>query len=257
MSHKMYFSHARTVEWCSDVARIAAEHPAIVSGNVELFVIPTYLSVPAAIDLLGSLALVGAQDLSTEDTGAFTGEVSGAEIAELGCRVVEVGHAERRRMFGETDEIVGLKTAAALRNGLDPVLCVGEVEQGRAEEAVAECIRQIESALAPSRRAGNGGRVLVAYEPHWAIGASEPASAGHIRTVCSALRDHLRTLPDFPASAVIYGGSAGPGLLSEIADGVDGLFLGRFAHDVESLTAILDEAGDAASGQGHIDSLGT
>lgn len=257
VSHKMYFSHARAAQWCREVAGIAREHRAIVGGDVQLFVIPTYLTVPAALDVLGPLALVGAQDLSTEDTGAFTGEVSGAEIAELGCAVVEVGHAERRKLFGETDDIVAQKTDAALRNGLDPVLCVGEPDQTSQAEAIRVCIGQIDSALAPSRRAGRRGRIIVAYEPHWAIGAPEPASADHIRRVCSALRDHLGTLDDFPGSAVIYGGSAGPGLLRLIADGVDGLFLGRFAHDAESLRVILDEAADAASDPRLIDSVGT
>lgn len=246
VSHKMYFSHARTVEWCRSVAAIAGEHPAITDGTVELFVIPTYLSVPAALDTLGSVALVGAQDLSTEDSGAFTGEVSGAEIAELGCRVVEVGHAERRRLFGETDEIVAQKTDAALRNGLDPVLCIGEAVRTTTDAAIAACITQIDSALEPSRVARHGGRVIVAYEPHWAIGAPEPASADYIGIVCSALRDYVRALAGFPGSAVIYGGSAGPGLLTTIADSVDGIFLGRFAHDPGAVREILDEAADAA-----------
>jgi triosephosphate isomerase len=251
----MYFSHARTVEWCLDVARIAADHRAISSGAVELFVIPTYLSIPAALDALDAVALVGAQDLSTENSGAYTGEVSGAEIAELGCRVVEVGHAERRRLFGDTAEIVGLKTDAALRNGLDPVLCIGETVLTSTDAAIRDCIAQIDSALTPSRLAGRSGRLIVAYEPHWAIGAPEPASADHIRTVCSALRTHVRLLGDFPASAVIYGGSAGPGLLSVIADSVDGIFLGRFAHDANALGIILDEAADAAGAPGRAATL--
>lgn len=246
VSHKMYFSHARTLEWCRDVARIAGSHRAIASGEVELFVIPTYLSIPAALDVLGPVVLVGAQDLSTEDSGAFTGEVSGAEIAEIGCRVVEVGHAERRRLFGETDEIVASKTDAALRNGLDPVLCIGEAVKTSADAAISDCIAQINRALAPSRAAGRGGRLIVAYEPHWAIGAPEPASPDYIRAVCSALRKHVRSLADFPASVVLYGGSAGPGLLTDIADSVDGVFLGRFAHDADALGVILDEAADAS-----------
>ncbi|AWB85546.1 triose-phosphate isomerase [Mycetocola zhujimingii] len=247
VSHKMYFSHARTVDWCRDVAAIARDHPAIADGTVELFVIPTYLSVPAALEAFQSVALVGAQDLSTEDSGAYTGEVSGSEIAELGCRVVEVGHAERRRLFGETDEIVASKTDAALRNGLDPVLCIGEAVRTRAEDAIADCTAHIASALEPSRTAGHHGRVIVAYEPHWAIGAPEPASAEYIGTVCSALREYVGSLSDFPGSVVIYGGSAGPGLLGEIADSVDGMFLGRFAHDPEAVRVILDEAADAAT----------
>ncbi|SEB70674.1 triosephosphate isomerase [Paramicrobacterium humi] len=241
VSLKMYFSHARTVEWCRAVADIARSHTAIADGDAELFVIPSYLSVPAAREILGDLAAVGAQDLATEDSGAFTGEVSGAQIAEFGCRVVEVGHAERRRLFGETEEIVRQKTDAALRNGLAPVLCIGEADKQDPSDAAAECIRQLDDALSLAREAGHGGRVIVAYEPFWAIGASEPASPDYIRAVCSRLRDHVRSLTDFPRSAVIYGGSAGPGLLSTIGDDVDGLFLGRFSHDPAAVATILDE----------------
>ncbi|WP_422933541.1 triose-phosphate isomerase family protein [Sinomonas sp. P47F7] len=244
MSLKMYFSHARTVEWCRAVASIARHHPAVQSGAAELFVIPTYLSVPAALELLGDAVLVGAQDLATEDAGAFTGEVSGAEIAELGCRVVEVGHAERRSVFGETDRVVRAKTAAALRNGLTPVLCVGEEVAGDPAAAARECIRQLDDSLVSARDAGQAAaypRLIVAYEPRWAIGAAEPADPEHVRAVCAALREHVLGLTDFPGSAVIYGGSARPGLLPAVGDDVDGLFLGRFAHDPSALAAILDE----------------
>jgi triosephosphate isomerase len=250
VSLKMYFSHARTVEWCRAVApRIA---PAVSAGEAEFFVMPSYLSIPAAREILGASAGVGAQDLATEDAGAFTGEVSGAQLAELGCTVVEVGHAERRRLFGETDEQVRLKTDAALRNGLTPVLCVGEAERQDPRDATAACIRQVEDAISLARARGNAARIVVAYEPFWAIGAPEPASPDYIRAVCAPLRAHLRSLTDFPDSAVIYGGSARPGLLAQIADDTDGLFLGRFAHDPAALGRILDEvhglvAGAAAS----------
>jgi triosephosphate isomerase len=240
-SLKMYFSHARTVEWCRAVAAIARTHPAVAHGEAELFVIPGYLSVPAAREILGEHVAVGAQDLSTEDTGAFTGEVSGATIAEFGCRVVEVGHAERRRLFGETDDIVRVKTAAALRHGLTPVLCIGESTHGTPAEAIRECLSQFDDAVSAARRAGDSGRIIVAYEPMWAIGAAQPASADYIREVCGTLRNHLSTRADARDSAVIYGGSAGPGLLTEIGDAVDGLFLGRFAHDPAAIGQILDE----------------
>lgn len=157
--------------------------------------------VPAAREILGEYVAVGAQDLSTEDAGAFTREVSGATIAEFGCSVVEVGHAERRRLFGETDDVVRAKTASALRNGLTPVLCVGEATQGIREDAVSECIRQFDDAASTGRRAGSSGGIIVAYEPLWAIGASEPASPEYIRAVfgpCGstcAIRRGVRTLP--------------------------------------------------------------
>jgi triosephosphate isomerase (TIM) len=241
VSLKMYFSHARTIEWCRAVAEIARTHPAITRGEAELFVIPGYLSVAAARDLLGEDVAVGAQDLSTEDAGAFTGEVSGPTIAELGCSVVEVGHAERRRLFGETDDIVRAKTAAALRNGLSPVLCIGETTQGSPEDAAGECIRQFDDAVSNARRTGDSDRIIVAYEPMWAIGASKPAAPEYIRAVCGPLREHLRNQPGAADCALIYGGSAGPGLLTVIGDKVDGIFLGRFAHNPAALAQILDE----------------
>jgi triosephosphate isomerase len=242
LSSKMYFSHRKTLEWVREVAKICAEHPATTSGTVEFFVIPSFPSIPGVVELARPAGIaVGAQDLHWADAGPFTGEVSGAELAELGCTLAEVGHFERRTLFGETDEIVAGKTHAALRNGLAPVLCVGEPERGAPAEAAADCIRQLESSLAPARAAGTGGRVLVAYEPFWAIGAAEPASAEHVTAVCRVLRDHIGGDELFPGSQVIYGGSAGPGLLPRIAADVDGMFLGRFAHDPSAVRQILDE----------------
>ncbi|MGB4137667.1 MAG: triose-phosphate isomerase family protein [Microbacterium sp.] len=240
-SLKMYFSHARTVAWVQDVAAVLDGHPA--RDRVEAFVIPQYPSIPACLDAAGALA-VGAQDVATEDAGAFTGEVSGSVLAELGCRFVEVGHAERRRMFGDTDEVVAAKTHAALRNGLTPILCIGESERADPGAAAEVCIEQIASALADARAAGVAGPLVIAYEPLWAIGAPEPAEPGHIVQVCRRLRAHLGE--QGLQARVIYGGSAGPGLLTRIADSVDGLFLGRFAHDPAAVRAILDEVEELA-----------
>ncbi len=241
-SLKMYFGHRQTLDWVRAVAAICTEHPATVSGAVEFFVIPTFPSIPAVVEIARPAGIaVGAQDLHWADSGPFTGEVSAAELAELGCTLAEVGHAERRSLFGETDEMVAGKTHAALRHGLAPVECVGEPDQGPAELAVQVCLDQLERALAPARAAGTGGRLIVAYEPVWAIGAPTPAPPEHVRAVCGALREHLRADRLFPDAAVIYGGSAGPGLLPTIVDAVDGMFLGRFAHDPQAVRAVLDE----------------
>jgi triosephosphate isomerase len=245
-STKMYFSHARTMEWCRAVADIARTHPAVGGGDAAIFAVPGYLSVPGALEVFDGAAMVGVQDLAAEDKGAFTGEVSGRQAAELGCVLAEVGHAERRRLFGEDDAVVRAKTAAALRAGLVPLLCLGEADRGDPAQAAEECIRQFDDALALAGASGLSGRVVVAYEPHWAIGAPEPAAPEHIAAVCSALREHLGSLPAHAGSAVIYGGSAGPGLLGRIAHAVDGLFLGRFAHDPAAVAAILDEVTDIA-----------
>jgi triosephosphate isomerase len=136
---------------------------------------------------------------------------------------------------------VARKTLAGLRNGLAPVLCIGEPEPGAPAQAAERCIAQLESALAPARSSGTGGQLVVAYEPNWAIGAPEPAPPEYVSAVCRALREHVAGDELFPDAKVIYGGSAGPGLLPRIAADVDGMFLGRFAHDPAAVRRILDE----------------
>jgi triosephosphate isomerase len=239
VSLKMYFGHADARRWFERVAAVAAGHPAVVDGRVECFVIPTYLQVLPAVEAFrGTRVVIGAQDVATEDVGAYTGEVSAAELAEVGVRLAEVGHAERRRLFGETEDVVAAKTAAALRNGLTPVLCLGEAERVEATDAASDVVRQLHTAI----DAAPDGRVLVAYEPVWAIGAPEPAPAEHIAEVARAVRAELDRTAGRGGSRVIYGGSAGPGLLTRLGDAVDGLFLGRFAHDPAALADVLDEA---------------
>lgn len=243
VSLKMYFGHRQAAEWCVRVAELARRHAAVASGTVELFVIPTYLQIlPALAAFADTRVLVGAQDVATDDAGAFTGEVSAAELAEIGVRVAEVGHAERRRLFGESDEVTARKAAAALRNGITPVLCIGETERMDAAAAAAATVAQLHADLVGAPE----GPVIVAYEPVWAIGAPEPAGAAHIMTVALALRAALTALPGRSGSRVIYGGSAGPGLLATLEGSVDGLFLGRFAHDVDNLALVLDEAASLA-----------
>lgn len=234
ISLKMYFGRARTAEWCRAVAGIARSHPAVIDDLARLVVLPSHPYLLEMGALFASTPVrIGGQDLFWKDEGAFTGEVSGAQLRELGCDYVEIGHAERRRLFGEDDEVIAAKTAAALRNGLKPILCVGEQRRSTVEAAAAECVAQLHSS----------GPVVVAYEPVWAIGAAEPASPGYIAAVCRALRSHV-------SGPVIYGGSAKPGLLTQLGDGVDGLFLGRFAHDPAAVAMILDEVvGLAERGQ--------
>ena len=142
------------------------------SGDIELFVLPTLPVLPEAARILGAAgAAAGAQDIFWEDEGAFTGEVGGKTVAELGGRYAEVGHAERRRIFGEDDEVIGLKTAAAYRNGLTPVLCVGELQPGSVEDAIARCIRRDRRRAEPGRspRAAPAG-------PSWPTSRSGPSA---------------------------------------------------------------------------------
>lgn len=245
VSLKMYFGYQRTLDYCRDVAAVALAHPGVQSGDIELFVLPALPALPEAARTLGLVgAGTGAQDIFWEDEGAYTGEVSGRMVAELGGRYTEVGHAERRRIFGEDDRIIGLKTAAAYRNGLTPVLCVGELRPGSVEEAIRHCTADIDAALNRARSLGPTARTIVAYEPQWAIGAPEPATPEYISAVSAGLDAHLRSLPGQADSRVIYGGSAGPGLVGGLDDAVAGLFLGRFAHDPKALKTILDETAE-------------
>lgn len=242
VSLKMYFDHRASLHWCRAVAAGAAQHPLVVSGQAELVVLPGFAELSEAEAVFaGGRVKLGAQDLFWEDAGAYTGEVSGRQLVQVGCSYVEIGHAERRRLFAEDDEVLAAKVAAAIRNGLTPILCVGEPSDGGVDDAAEFCIRQLEQLVAPEV-AGGRSRVVIAYEPEWAIGAERPASTEHIRGVCAALKDWLAMQPAVAGSRVIYGGSAGPGLLSQLGDAADGVFLGRFAHDADALSGILDEA---------------
>ena len=242
VSLKMYFGGQETLAWCRSVADITRRHPAVTTGLAEIFVLPGAPVITQTLEVFADTPVkVGAQNLFWEDRGAFTGEVSGAMLRELGCRYVEVGHAERRRLFGEDDIVVAAKTAAALRNRLTPVLCIGEPDRTSVAEASARCVAEVGAALKVAARDDCLGPIVAAYEPQWAIGASEPATPEHIGGVCRALVRWLAANNALGGSRVIYGGSAGPGLLPRLGDAVGGLFLGRFAHDPRAFEAILDD----------------
>ena len=230
----MYLGYAASCSWLEEVVRIAQASPAVQDGRVELFVAPSFPVLETALRLTrDTFVKVGAQNASDRDAGALTGEVSPAFLAEMGVRLVELGHAERRRHFGEDDGVTAAKVAAAQRNGLTPLLCVGEIARTSVEDAAQFCLDQVATAGVGA----TGPAPILAYEPVWAIGAAEPAGAQHVRGVVARMKAEL---PD--GVTVIYGGSAGPGLLPRLRPDVDGLFLGRFAHDPRNLEIILAEA---------------
>ncbi|KAL8789210.1 MAG: hypothetical protein Q9213_001317 [Squamulea squamosa] len=163
-------------------------------------------------------------------------------LKQLGCSIIELGHAERRAPpFYETDDVVAQKAKAAVRNNLIPLVCIGERNRSSVASesvgiAIRECSAQVKAILdaVPTDR-----ELIFAYEPVWAIGATEPAPSFHILTVVG----HLKRMVQEREGGVrwLYGGSAGPGIWGELKAGVDGLFLGRFAHEVENVEAILKE----------------
>jgi triosephosphate isomerase/sugar phosphate isomerase/epimerase len=218
VSLKMYFSHARTLEWAAAVADIARSHPAVRSGAVELFVVPTFPALVPVRAVIGDAPVtLGAQDLAWPDSGAFTGEVSGAELREIGVDLVEIAHAERRELFHETDDEIAGKVHAAFRNHLRPLICIGETERaadGDPAAAIAEVTAQLDRFTARATADGLAGPLIAAYEPVWAIGAPQPAPDEHIVGVLAGIEQHLATRQELAGSVAIYGGSAGPGLLN-------------------------------------------
>lgn len=242
VSTKMYLGYRDSLDWLEQLRHQVDSRPALAAGRVVPFVIPSFPVLPAAAGVLdGSPLLLGAQNCGWAD-GPWTGEVAPSMLAELGVRLVEIGHAERRAHFGENDAVVALKVRAADDAGLTPLLCVGELSVGEpaagGAPAAGFVYRQIKAAVGGDWALAS--RLIIAYEPVWAIGAAEPADAGYVSDVGSHLRALLAVhgLQDLP---VIYGGSAKPGLLPRLG-GLSGLFLGRFAHDAANFGRVLDEA---------------
>jgi triosephosphate isomerase len=151
----------------------------------------------------------GAQDIAKADKGAFTGEISGPILAKLGCTFVIVGHSERREYHGEDDQSVNLKTEAALRNNLIPIVCVGEgLEVRKAGNHVAYTLEQLDAAL-QGIAANDVANLVIAYEPVWAIGTGEVATPADAQEVCGAIRARIRQIHGTAAdqTRVLYGGS--------------------------------------------------
>jgi triosephosphate isomerase len=190
--------------------------------------------------LSGSKIAWGAQNLSQHASGAFTGEVSAAMVAEFGCRYAIVGHSERRTLYGESDEVVAAKAAAALGAGLTPIVCVGEtLEEREAGTTEAVVLRQLDAVV--SRLGAKIGAVVIAYEPVWAIGTGRTASAAQAQAVHQLLRKRLSSADAAAAQvAVLYGGSVkadNAKTLFAAAD-IDGALVGGASLKADEFLAI-------------------
>ncbi len=208
----------------------------------DLFVLPPFPAIwVARARLAGTNVMWGAQDVHPADGGAHTGDVSAPMLADLGCRYVEVGHSERRRDHGETAELVAAKIEAIVRWEMCAILCVGEARRLGSAAALDQLLPDLERSLA-GLPAGSFDRLVVAYEPVWAIGEGAVAAPpGEVGAVQSGIRRWLDArAPDGSAARVIYGGSVDEAvaalLLAE--PGVDGLFVGRRALDPAAFAAI-------------------
>lgn len=208
-------------------------------SRVEVAVFPPFTDLRGVQTLVlgDKLKLVyGAQDLSEKDSGAYTGDISGAFLKKLGCSFVLVGHSERRQIHGEGDELLNAKVKAAFGHELTPVLCVGEVlEIRQAKTHVQHTLAQVRAGVA-GLSAEQAGSLVIAYEPIWAIGTGEVAGPADAQEMCSAIRADLAHLFDAATAAktrLLYGGSVKANNVASIMSerDVDGVLVGGASLD--------------------------
>ena len=240
---KMNLNHLEAIALVQKLAfsLTPADHDA-----VECVVLPPFVDLRSVQTLVDGDKLrlrYGAQDLSPHDSGAYTGDISGAMLAKLGCSYVVVGHSERRQYHGETDAVVNAKVKAAFAHGLTPILCVGEgLDVRELNGHIDHCVEQVSAALAgvPAELARG---VVVAYEPVWAIGTGKVATPENAQEVCGEVRLTLaRLYPGELADGVrvLYGGSvkaANVAALMEQPD-VDGALVGGASLDAGEFASL-------------------
>ncbi|OZC66703.1 triose-phosphate isomerase [Rhodococcus sp. 06-462-5] len=243
---KMNLNHLEAI---SLVQKIAFSLPEKYFDKVDVTVLPPFTDIRSVQTLVEGdklLLTYGAQDVSSEDKGAFTGEISGSMLAKLGCTFVVVGHSERRTLHSEDDAVVLAKTKAALKNGLTPIVCIGEgLNIREAGEHVAYNVAQLRGSL-DGLSAEDISKVVIAYEPVWAIGTGRVASASDAQEVCGAIREELKSLSSDEVAAgvrVLYGGSVNAKNVGEIVGqpDVDGALVGGAslkADEFATLSAI-------------------
>ena len=215
--------------------------------DTQLFIIPSFLSLESALPLKENSAVrLGVQNIYPGDEGAFTGEVSARQAADAGASIALIGHSERRALFGETDEGVNAKVLAAIDTGLTALICVGE----RAIEREAGCgkehvVRQVRMALIDVPKEATP-LIWIAYEPVWAIGVGgRPATSAYAEEVHTAIRSALTELYDTETARqipILYGGSVDMENAAEYVrrSNIDGVFVGRYALDVDAFIRLID-----------------
>jgi triosephosphate isomerase len=226
-----------------EAVRLATEIAAGDIQGVGLAVCPPFpWLVPVAAALIGSTVSLGAQNCWTDPNGAFTGEVSPTMLAEL-CRYVIIGHSERRRILGESDDLVNRKLTAALATGLGPILCVGEdLATRQSGNATAYVRAQLESALS-QRTEADVCRCVIAYEPIWAIGTGVAAQPSDAEEMAAEIRSVLGNVAGDNAVArvnILYGGSVTTANAADILAGpnVDGALVGGASLKADSFLKI-------------------
>lgn len=216
-------------------------------SQVEVAVLPPFTDLRSVQTLVSADDLplrYGAQDLSTQDQGAYTGEISGAFLAKLGCTYVCIGHSERREYHAENDDVVHDKVQAAYRHGLTPILCVGEPLEVRQEGKQVEHVLAQVAAATAGLTVEQAASLVIAYEPIWAIGTGEVATPADAQEVCAAIRGAIFTSFNGEIAQgmrILYGGSVKPSNIAAIMAGndVDGALVGGASLDAGDFASIV------------------
>ncbi|HET7440660.1 MAG TPA: triose-phosphate isomerase [Terriglobales bacterium] len=238
---KMYKNPDDTRNFFHAFLPLVADH-----NRDEIVVCPPFVDLPAAVESAkGSNVAVGAQDMFWQKEGAFTGEISPSMLLAVGCTHVIIGHSERRQYFGETDDIVNHKLKAALEAGLTPIVCVGEVLEEREAGLTDDVLRrQCMRGLLHTISAKKAARLVIAYEPVWAIGTGKTATAQMASEAHQLIRSEVaKALGDQLASnlRILYGGSVKPDNVKSLMaeEEIDGALVGGASLDPKSLATIV------------------
>jgi triosephosphate isomerase len=246
MRRKLIAANWKMNKRLADAAAFAAALRTELSSlsHCDLLIFPSFFCIhTVANGLAGTPVSIGAQDLYWESDGAFTGEVSAAMLADVGASHVLVGHSERRHVMGEDDAVVARKLAAALDNGLNPLLCVGETLAQRESGRESDVVRAQLDAAFDGRSAADAAKTVIAYEPVWAIGTGRNATPDDAEAMHRMIRDWLAShfsASTAAAARIQYGGSARPANAGELLarSDIDGLLVGGASLQAASFVAI-------------------
>jgi triosephosphate isomerase (TIM) len=221
--------------------------PRIAATQSDVVICAPFTALTAVVERrYGTAVKVAAQNMHEEESGAFTGEVSGPMLVELDVQAVVLGHSERRRYFNETDEALARKVSVALAHGLEPILCVGESEEERdGGQTEAVLARQLQADLAEVEP-GRIADVVIAYEPIWAIGTGRTATPEQAQETIAFIREALRERgAEADRVRILYGGSVKPGNAAELLaqPDIDGALVGGASLDAGDFAAIVEAAG--------------
>lgn len=242
---KMNLDHLEAIHLVNELALDLNDHRHDYD-KVEVVVIPPFTSIRSVQTVIDGDSLkikYGAQDVSTQDNGAYTGDISITMLTKLGCSYVIVGHSERREYHNESDQIVNAKAKKIIAAGLTPIICCGEaLEVRKAGGQVAHVLGQIKADF-EGITAEQSAKCVVAYEPIWAIGTGEVATPDDAQEVCGAIREELGKIYDPDTAAkirILYGGSVKSGNVAEIMakPDVDGALVGGASLKAEEFSKI-------------------